>query len=289
MRAPLTKARKPSHAASLASLEGAVAAGRPALSRAVDAHLGSLAVRLGPVSQDGRLIGGVEDRARQEHEAFFATAARPILLSAAEDGEEHAGVAPEAALVSAGEVAARQDEWAVLMAEGQQAAWEAAEFEVGRIGATGADADALIGLVTGQSPTDAVRLVRSAATVRKALRRHRGGLSKAVPASALKNAAALIKARALKTAGYELARAYNSAERAKFGQALQLGLAGEVRRTWVTSREASVCKVCAPLHGKTLVSRTRSSLYNAFDRARNLRYPPAHIACMCVVAYEVLG
>lgn len=183
--------------------------------------------------------------------------------------------------------AVRGAEWPVLMARGQVAAWSEVSSVSSEASLPDDDTRELLFLATGLSRQDAGYLARQQAAIVKSTEDSLPLVRKRIRASVQRRAWDKLAKRAEKTAEYELAKGYNDGKRLAHVQALKVGLAKEIRATWVTARDEDVCIMCRPLHNKGRVARSPSTLYNRWSDA--VLSLPAHINCRCTIIYKVVA
>lgn len=210
---------------------------------------------------------------------------RPV-ASAAVAGEARAGVPPGTPSGASVYVVERGAQWARLMARQQAGAWrEAARLASDpSLGIPAEDRAELAALATGLTARDAAYLVRQQAAIVGATEKSLPAVRKRLRASVKRRAFELLRGRAVRTAEYELAKAYNDGKRLAHAQALKVGLAKRVVATWVTAKDEDVCERCGPLHGKARSATSASTLYNRWSEG--VLSVPAHIKCRCTVIYE---
>lgn len=57
-------------------------------------------------------------------------------------------------------------------------------------------------------------------------------------------------------------------------------------KTWITALDERVCKICGPMHGKTISITTN---FNTGDEKTSFKgkFPPAHVTCRCWIEYDI--
>lgn len=180
----------------------------------------------------------------------------------------------------AGYLDERGKEWASLMTTGQFAAYREVRniCQEASLGVPQDDALNLMVLATGLSPQDASVLARRQVALIKEVR-------KALGSSLVRQAATLLQSRAMRTAEYELARAYNEAKRRAWALAERIGLVQQPTKTWVTAEEpgpdSRVCPLCTKLNGKSV------AVNKEFEAG--ISGPPRHIRCRCSLTMSEKG
>ena len=128
------------------------------------------------------------------------------------------------------------------------------------------DTRELLFLATGLSKQDAGYLARQQVTIVKSTEESLPPVAKRIRASVQRRSFDLLQRRGVKTAEYELTKGYNDGKRLAHVQALKVGLADEVRATFVTARDEDVCPICSPLHNKSRVARSASTALQPVER-----------------------